>query len=190
MKHRLPQLPGQMSIIQAFMPRGEPGELNINANGQSVQGGCSSSTVSPSKNDESNRSKHLKSDFNSSQNTESREALRSTDDSNRSATSLQQKAIPCLSDVAFGPLADLKVVSAPTAAVCESPPFFDTGTLYFTRIFSLPDSQKLEALTSRFQPSKGWKEPLRDFGKRCRRVPDFVFDESLYPFFRYSPSHD
>ena len=54
----------------------------------------------------------------------------------------------------------------------------------------MPDSQKLEALTSRFQPSKGWKAPLCDFGKKNRRVLDFVFDEALYPFFMYSPSLD
>ena len=89
-------------------------KLNINANGQSVQGGCSSSTVTPSKNDESNRSKHLKSDFNSSQNTESREASRITDNSNCSATSLQQKAIPCLSEAACGSSA------APTAQKLEA----------------------------------------------------------------------
>ena len=62
------------------------------------------------------------------------------------------------------------------------PTVFDIGTVDFTR-FSLPDAQKLEALTSRYQPSKGWKVPLRDFGKKSRRVPDFVFDESFYPFF-------
>ena len=128
MKRRLPQLPGQMPIIQAFKPRGESGDLNINTYGQSAQGGCSSSTVSPSKNDESNLSKHLKSDFNLSQNTESREASRITDDSNCSATSLQQTAIPCLSDVACGPSGDFKVLSAPTAAVCESPPLLDIRT--------------------------------------------------------------
>ena len=67
--------------------------------------------------------------------------------------------------------------------------FFDIGALDFIRRFSLPDSQKLDALTSRF-PSKGWKAPSRDFGKTSRRVTDFVFDESLYPFYKYSHSLD
>ena len=121
-KHRLPQLPGQMSIIQALKPRGESGDLNINANGQSVQGGCTSSTVSPSKADEIQALEIRL--HNSSQNTESREASHITDDSNCSATSLQQKVLPCLSDVAYGSLGDFKVVAAPTVVVCESPPFF------------------------------------------------------------------
>ena len=93
MKRRLPQLPGQMPIIQAFKPRGESGDLNINANGQSVQGGC------------------------------------------YSATSLQQKAIPRLCDIACGPSVDFKVVSVQTAAVCESPPFLTLGLLILPEDF-------------------------------------------------------
>ena len=79
-------------------------------------------TVSPSKADEIQALEIRL--HNSSQNTESREASHITDDSNCSATSLQQKVLPCLSDVAYGSLGDFKVVAAPTVVVCESPPFF------------------------------------------------------------------
>ena len=72
-----------------------------------------------------------------------------------------------------------------------SPPlFFETGTLDFTARFTWSDSQKPDALMSRFKPLKSWEVSLRGIGKKSRKAPDFVFDESLYPCLRYSPFLD
>ena len=46
-------------------------------------------------------------------------------------------------------------------------------------IFDKPieDSVKLEILSKRFIPGKGWKGTLRQFGKTKRRVPSSIFDD-------------
>ena len=44
---------------------------------------------------------------------------------------------------------------------------------YFGHRLSLPESQKLSAVSSNSKSSTGWKAPLRGFGKKNRKDPDF-----------------
>ena len=149
MKRRLSQFPAQMSIMQAFKPKGDSSISKI----QSIQ------------EESNNQSKQMRPGTNSNKTYEK---------SHKSTTDIA----PDVSNV----------VSASPAPFCEILPFFDIGTLDFTTRLARTDSQKLDALTSRFKPLKGWKAPLLGIGKKSRRAPDFVFDESLYPCLRYSPS--
>ena len=48
----------------------------------------------------------------------------------------------------------------------------------------------MNALTSRFKPYNVCKVPLHGIRKKSRKAPDFEFDESLFPCFRYRPCLD
>jgi hypothetical protein len=58
------------------------------------------------------------------------------------------------------------------------------------RSHSLTDQDRHTLLTNRFKPHQSWKGPLREFGKKMRRVPALVFDTEKYPSLSYSPLED
>jgi hypothetical protein len=66
---------------------------------------------------------------------------------------------------------------------------FDIGDVDFSDAQSLSDSEKYEILTNIFKPKKTWKGPLHKIGKKCRRIPCSVFDESRSTF-SYSVKRD
>ena len=67
--------------------------------------------------------------------------------------------------------------------------FIDIGSV--SDIHSATDSLKMSILTSsKFNPPRGWKAPLRQIGKKKRRAPDEVFIDKQYHTISYSPSKD
>lgn len=69
-------------------------------------------------------------------------------------------------------------------------PYLDIGNQDIKNRLRMADNQKYSVLKTRFEPIRGWVAPLRECGKKSRRVPDFVFDSEQYPYLRYSPMLD
>lgn len=198
MKRRFPQIPGQISIFKAFKtqcPTDQPNESVSPVSSSEM----SSQKVSNTLNSEADNIECITLSLRdvTNDNSDPTEVSCLTNEGDCSSVSGN------LSEAASGTIAKSDIDSSHSVGIqpsfptlshprttSNSPRFLDIGTLDTMRRLSLSDKQRLEALNSRFQPTKGWEAPLRACGKKYRRVPDFVFNETLSPFLRYSPVLD
>ncbi|XP_056135090.1 52 kDa repressor of the inhibitor of the protein kinase-like [Lampris incognitus] len=78
----------------------------------------------------------------------------------------------------------------PTVGATSASQDDDIGGVKADELKRAPDSVKLKALQSRFQPPRGWRAPSKEICGKRRKIPEDFFDESLYPTLRYSQSVD